>query len=147
MHNTNILLQKQAGAEEREDQIPRCAVCGYQAPDPVREVVHGTDGPHAVIATTLYQELPKARKKILAFADGRQEAAFFAWYLEDSYKHILGRNLLQQVVKKQHAQAPDGSSLEDIATGLRDVFKDRNVFPSATSDLQLRREAWLASYR
>lgn len=145
-HNANILLEKQAGAEEREDQIPRCAVCSYQAPDPVREVVHGTDGPHAVIATTLYQELPQSRKKVLAFADGRQEAAFFAWYLENSYKDILGRNLLLKVVQQQSAHAPAGSSLQDLAIGLRDVFRDRSIFPPATSNLQLRREAWLALY-
>ncbi len=146
-HNAQILLQKQEGAEEREDQVPRCTVCAYQAPDPVREVVHGTDGPHAVIATTLYQNLPEARKKVLAFADGRQEAAFFAWYLEDSYKDILGRNLLLKVVQKQSAHSTEGSSLRDLTTGLRDIFRQRNVFPPTRSDLQLRREAWLALYR
>ncbi len=34
-----------------------------------------------------------------------------------------------------------------MATALRDVFRQKNVFPPATSDLQLRREAWLALYR
>lgn len=87
------------GAEERADQIPRCVVCGYQGPDPVREVVHGTDGPHAVIATTLHQKLPEDRRKVLAFADSRQEAAFFAWYLADSYKDILSRNVIRRVAE------------------------------------------------
>jgi superfamily II DNA/RNA helicase len=146
-HDASILVQKQTGAEEREDQIPRCAVCGYQAPDPVREVVHGTDGPHAVIATTLYQSLPQTRRKVLAFADGRQEAAFFAWYLEDSYKDILHRNLLLKVAQEQDSDSSEGSSLEDLATGLRDFYRRRSVFPAATSDLQLRREAWLGLYR
>ena len=59
----------------------------------VREIIHGTDGPHAVIATTLFRNLPERRRKILAFADGRQEAAFFAWYLENTYRAILIRNL------------------------------------------------------
>jgi superfamily II DNA/RNA helicase len=146
-HNTNLTLQKQAEAEEREDQIPRCAVCGYQAPDPVREVVHGTDGPHAVIVTTLCQELPQTRKKVLAFADGRQEAAFFAWYLEKSYKDIRDRNLVLKAVQRQAADTPEGSSIQDLATGLSELFRERNVFGAATSDLQVRREAWLASYR
>ena len=95
-----IFLQQQSRAKEREDQVPRCAVCGYHR-DPVREVMHGTDGPHAVIATTLYQELAEDRKKVLAFADGRQEAAFFAWYLEDSYNKILGRNPLLKVAQSR----------------------------------------------
>jgi len=146
-HNATILLQKQKEAEEREDQVPRCTICGYQAPDPVREVVHGTDGPHAVIATTLYQNLPASRKKVLAFADGRQEAAFFAWYLEDSYKDILARNLLLKVVQEQGVHSPEGSSPRDLATGLRDVYRRKNIFPPAASDLQLRHEAWIALYR
>jgi hypothetical protein len=84
---------------------------------------------------------------VLAFADGRQEAAFFAWYLEESYKDILGRNLILKVVQEQASHSSEGSSLRDLATGLRDVFRQKHVFPPATSDLQLRREAWLALYR
>lgn len=143
-NGVEIGLLKQKQAEEKEDQVPRCAVCGYRGHDPVREVVHGTDGPHAVIATTLYQELPEKRRKVLAFADGRQEAAFFAWYLEDSYKDILARNLILRVVQKQTSHSSEGSSLQDLAAGLREVFRKERLFPSATSDLQLRREAWLA---
>jgi len=146
-HGTSIDLVKQEQAEEKEDQIPRCGVCGYQGPDPVREVVHGTDGPHAVIATALYQELPPGRRKVLAFADGRQEAAFFAWYLEDSYRNILGRNLILKVVQEQASHCSEGSSLQDLATGLRDVFRQKHVVPPATSDLELRRETWRAVYR
>ncbi|MGC8744490.1 MAG: DEAD/DEAH box helicase [Verrucomicrobiia bacterium] len=146
-HGVEIHLLKQEQAKEKEDQIPRCVVCGYQARDPVREVVHGTDGPHAVIATTLYKELPKNRRKILAFADGRQEAAFFAWYLEKSYKDILSRNLILRVIQTQALHSSEGSSIQDLATGLRDLFRQNNVFPPATSELQLKREAWLALYR
>ncbi len=146
-HDAPIFLEEQEAAKEGEDRIPRCAVCGYQAPDPVREVIHGTDGPHAVIATTLHQNLPEGRKKVLAFADGRQQAAFFAWYLENSYKDILRRNLLLRVVRRQAVHSPVGSSLEDLSSGLRDIFRERNAFPPATSDLQLKREAWLSAYR
>ena len=85
-HNNSILVATKGTSSEKEDQAPECIACGYRAADPIREVLHGTDGPHAVIATTLHQHLPKDRKKILAFADGRQEAAFFAWYLEHLIK-------------------------------------------------------------
>jgi hypothetical protein len=91
-HGVQIDLLMQQRVAEKDDQARRCVVCGYQGRDPVREVVHGTDGPHAVIATTLFHELPEDRRKVLAFADGRQEAAFFAWYLEESYREILSRN-------------------------------------------------------
>jgi len=146
-HTNSIRVEQQEGAEEREDQVPRCSACGYRAPDPVREVVHGTDGPHAVIATTLYQRLPKERRKVLAFADGRQEAAFFAWYLENSYKDILNRNLILKAVNRLKPHTNEGLSLRELATALRDIYRENNVFPPAMGDLELRREAWLSLYR
>jgi len=128
--------------EDRKDQLARCSVCGYHAAgrDPVREVVHGTDGPNAVIATTLYRQLPEDRRKVLAFADGRQQAAFFAWYLENSYRDILSRNLIFRVGKELASYAPAGLSLRELAIGLRDLLKREKILPAATGDLELRRE-------
>jgi len=146
-HANSILVEQQEDAEEKEDQIPRCSVCGYRAPDPVREVVHGTDGPHAVIATTLCQKLPPERRKVLAFADGRQEAAFFAWYLENSYKDILNRNLILKAAKALSPHIQEGLSLRELAIALRDVYRKNNMFPPATGNLELQQEAWIRLYR
>jgi len=146
-HANTILVEQQEGAEEREDQVPRCSACGYRAPDPVREVVHGTDGPHVVISTTLYQRLPEDRRKVLAFADGRQEAAFFAWYLENTYKDILNRRLILQAVQKLNPHTREGLSLREVAAELRNVYRENNVFPPTTGDLELRGEAWKSIYR
>jgi len=144
-----VVKEESPPDEDRADQMAKCGACGYNAAgrDPVREVVHGTEGPHAVIATTLYQTLPEKRKKVLAFADGRQEAAFFAWYLEDSYKDILSRNLILKVVQQLNPHASEGLSLRELSTGLRALFRERKVFPPATGDLELRRDAWLCLYR
>jgi len=150
-HNNfiRVVKEKSHQDEDRADQLAKCGACGYTAGgrDPVREVVHGTDGPHAVIATTLYKALPEKRKKVLAFADGRQEAAFFAWYFEESYRDILNRNLLLEVARRLGPHTWEGLSLRELATGLRDLFRERGVFPPATGDLELRREAWLSLYR
>jgi hypothetical protein len=150
-HDSLIWVVKEESApdEDRADQMAKCGACGYSAAgrDPVREVVHGTDGPHAVIATTLYQTLPERRRKVLAFADGRQEAAFFAWYLEDSYKDILSRNLILKVVQQLNPHTSEGLSLRELATGLRALLRERKIFPLAMGDLELRRGAWLAFYR
>jgi superfamily II DNA/RNA helicase len=145
-HSNSILIEQQEG-KEGEDQIPKCSVCGYRAPDPVREVVHGTDGPHAVIVTTLYQKLPEERRKVLAFADGRQEAAFFAWYLQNSYKDILNRNLILKAAKALRNGTNEGISLRELAIGLRDVYRKNNVFPPAIGDLELGRESLISLYR
>jgi hypothetical protein len=146
-HDRPILVEEQAAAREREDQVPRCSACGYQAPDPVREVIHGADGPHAVIATTLYQRLPEDRRKVLAFADSRQEAAFFAWYLDQTYRDVLNRNLTYQALDSLAAHASNGLTLRELATALRDSYREKRVFPPTYGDLELRREAWLRLYR
>ncbi|MFH2103572.1 MAG: DEAD/DEAH box helicase [Chloroflexota bacterium] len=131
----------------KEDQLPKCSVCGYQGPDPVREVIHGTDGPHAVIATTLHQNLPPNRRKVLAFADSRQEAAFFAWYLQKSYEDIRDRNLILQVVRNLAPHTGEGLSPNELVTGLRDLYRESNVFEASIGGIDLKRKAWLALYR
>ncbi|WP_174582553.1 DEAD/DEAH box helicase [Candidatus Methylacidithermus pantelleriae] len=148
-HFIRVVKEDPPGDEDRADQLQKCGACGYAAAgrDPVREVVHGTDGPHAVIATTLYRALPEGRKKVLAFADGRQEAAFFAWYLEDSYRDILSRNLLLRVSRKLSPHTQEGLSLRELASELRNLFLEQQVFPPATGDLELRRKAWISLYR
>ncbi len=150
--HTNIITvvkEDPPTAEERADQLERCGACGYTGGgrDPVREVVHGTDGPHSVIATTLYKELPESRKKILAFADGRQEAAFFAWYLEDSYKDLFNRNLILKAARKLYPHTSEGLTLREIAHELLSLFEEKQVFPSSMGSIDKRREAWLALYR
>ncbi len=150
-HNNSIHVVKEEPPkdEDRADQMAKCGACGYNAAghDPVREVIHGTDGPHAVIATTLYQKLPKDRRKVLAFADGRQEAAFFAWYLENSYKDIFNRNLISKAANVLSPRTQEGLSLSELAFGLRDVYRENAVFPPAMGDLELQREAWIRLYR
>lgn len=146
-HINSILVEQQEEVEEREDQVPRCGVCGYRAPDPVREVIYGTDGPHAVIATTLYQRLPEGRRKVLAFADGRQEAAFFAWYLENSYKDILSRNLVLKIVRSFPRYPVDGINLYTLTDkafhDYRDSFKEKE----SDDEPQIRKNIWRALYR
>lgn len=152
-HNNSILVITKETSREKEkddgekDQAPKCISCGYKGSDPVREVLHGTDGPHAVIATTLHQYLPKDRKKVLAFADGRQEAAFFAWYLEQSYKDIRNRNFIHKAVKNAALHTSEGISLRDVSKGLRDLFKEEKVYGASKSPTELLREAWIALYR
>lgn len=146
-HKQTVRVEQQEAAAEREDQIPRCSSCGYRAADPVREVVHGADGPHAVIATTLFKRLPVSRRKILAFADSRQEAAFFAWYLDATHHDVLSRHLIYETLERLCRHAPEGLTLGELAVELIRSFKEREVLPPSAGDLELRREAWLRLYR
>jgi hypothetical protein len=148
-HSIRVVKEESSPDEDRADQIARCSACGYNAAgrDPVREVVHGTDGPHAVIATTLFQILPEKQKKILAFADGRQEAAFFAWYLEDSYKDILSRNLTLKIARSFTQFPVMGISLSTIADQAFSKYHDAYKYQSTDDEPTIRKNIWRAFYR
>ena len=133
--------------EDRADQIQRCIACGYNAAgrDPVREIIYGADGPHAVIATTLYQELE--RKKVLAFADGRQEAAFFAWYLDHSYKDLLSRSSVLHIAQSFAKFPVEGISLSTIADRALQKYREAFRARQADDELTIRKNIWRALYR
>jgi superfamily II DNA or RNA helicase len=144
-HGRFIEVVEEELREEHQDQMRTCGACRYQGPDPVREVVHGTDGPNAVVATTLHRSLPVGRKKILAFADGRQEAAFFAWYVQDSYNALRDRNV---VLRSARSLAESGAvSLKTLARRVREEMRTQGIIGESTDDLDALHGAWVAVYR
>ncbi len=131
--------------KDHPDQLRQCEACGYRrggVGDPVQEIVHGSDGPNAVIATALLELLPEKRRKVLAFADSRQEAAFFAWYAEDSYRRLLDRNLIFRAARD--AAAGEGLSIEDLASRLRRIGERAGLFEASDTAESHRRSVLTA---
>ena len=129
--------------EERKDQLKKCEVCGYRRGDPVREIVHGTDGPNVVIATALHGLLSEENRKILAFADNRQEAAFFALYAEDGHRKILPRNLIWRALTHGNGEV----SLDGLANSLQKICDDKQVFFESQGAADREREVRAMIYR
>jgi ATP-dependent helicase YprA (DUF1998 family) len=87
-----------------------CLACSSRTSgEIVTRFVTGTDAPVAVVATDLYQELPRSAdgrlaervgegRKLLMFSDSRQDAAFFAPYLERTYRRAVQRRLIAGAV-------------------------------------------------
>src|SRR5690606_26079874 len=148
-HEDRIVLvaERPPDDEDRADQVVRCGACGYRSQDPVREVVYGADGPNAVIGTTLIRSLPEGRQKVLAFADGRQEAAFFAWYMERSYTDLVTRNLFYRTLKRLQPLARGGLSLSDLVSELVPELKQIGAFPASASQLEILRGVWTRALR
>lgn len=138
-HGETLRLVFGEERESHEDQLRRCGRCSNRAPDPVREITHGTDGPNAVIATTLHQLLPESRRKVLAFADGRQEAAFFAWYLQDTYEAIHSRVLILRALREIANTDAAEVGIGELALEMREQLKS-----GGGSDPRTDRE-WLQS--
>ena len=128
-----VRVKKCKSHKDRADQLKQCETCGYQRGgigDPVQEIVHGSDGPNAVVATALHELLPEDRRKVLAFADSRQEAAFFAWYAEDSYQKLRDRNLMLRAVKAGQVD-PEGLSIDDLKNRLLKQWEQAGLFGGA----------------
>ena len=129
----SVRVKKCESHQDRADQLKRCETCGYQRSgigDPVQEIVHGSDGPNAVIATALHELLPEERRKVLAFADSRQEAAFFAWYVEDSYEKLRDRNLMFRAMKGGSVD-PSGLSIDDLRNRMLRQWDNAGLFVRA----------------
>ena len=149
-HNNSItVVREESSNEDGNKQISRCGLCGFTGGnrDPVRSIIYGTDGPNVVIVTSLFQLLPEGKKKILAFADNRQEAAFFAWYLEDSYKEIARRNAMYKILYGIGKYPSDGLSL----VSLFDLAykRSKNYFQDQLSDDEstIKKKIQIAFYR
>ena len=128
-----IPVRKSDADEKNPDQLKQCERCGYRrggVGDPVQEIVHGSDGPNTVIATALHELLPEDRRKVLAFADSRQEAAYFAWYAEDSYEKLRDRNLILRAISSEPV-ADEGLSIDDLRNRLLRQWDNAGLFSGA----------------
>ena len=79
--------------------------------------------PNAVIATALHDSLhvfttKRRDRKILAFADSRQEAAFFAWYIGNSYEKLRNRNFIMRAINADKVDK-NGLSIKSLENRLR----------------------------
>ena len=139
-------VQRCENRADHPDQLKECAQCGYTrggVGDPVQEIVHGADGPGAVLATAVHSLLAPEARKILAFADSRQDAAFFAWYAEDSYTTVRDRNLMLRALRMNRYPSSAGRSplsVEDLGQRLMRVRQECSVNPASdTMETQMRR--------
>jgi len=124
----------------KSDILNVCHFCGLRSVNIVREFIFQQDAPTAVLATALFQHLKKKEpkeKKILIFSDSRQDAAFFAPYLESTYKRILFRRLIVEAMEKNGSRNP--YTLEKLYNDLVDLVKKRNLLPPGTDE---RKELW-----
>ncbi len=140
--NAAVAVMRCESHRNEPDQLKKCEMCGYQrggVGDPVQEIVHGTDGPNAVIATALHELLPPDRRKVLAFADSRQEAAFFAWYVQDSYESLRDRNLILRAIRREPVDA-EGLSVDDLTSRLSKEWSLAGLFARADTQETRTRE-------
>ena len=144
-----LRVRKCENHPDHADQLEQCEACGYRRGgigDPVQEIVHGSDGPNSVIATAVHELLPDDRRKLLAFADSRQEAAFFAWYAENSYAKLRDRNLLLRAIRAEDVDF-EGLSIEDLRNRLLQIWDQVGLLGEAETREQRNRQVLTAILR
>lgn len=143
-----------ARTQPGQSGIRRCLACARRSSgDIVGRFMTGSDAPVAVIATDLYQEIPASTdeasahavgrgRKLLTFSDSRQDAAFFAPYLERTYNRAVQRRLIQINVERLQDDEP---CLEDLLGPIRKQAEQEFVLdPEKSRATQNRRVSeWL----
>jgi len=138
--------------------LVRCTSCStYNKSGVIYRFLTGQDAPVSVLAGALYEHVPPARneqereypgegRKMLIFSDNRQQAAFFAAYLERAQKKILQRRLITTMLRKQ-AQFTQEEPLQfsDCLPPLKKLADHYGIFTETTSDKNKRIElaSWL----
>ncbi len=125
--------------------LRRCVTCGARRHDGVvSRFLTGRDAPVSVLATSLYQLLPPAEegraselpgqgRKLLVFADSRQDAAFFAPYLERTYSRILRRRLILKALTEDPGGRTGRLRLQDLVPRVLEEAEEAGVFTAGQS--------------
>ena len=92
--------------------VPRqCPSCLNNHGSVASRILTGKEVPVAVLATSLYQKIPASSKpeemhypgdgrKLMMFSDSRQDAAFFAPFMDNTYNKFKQRRYLVQALQK-----------------------------------------------
>lgn len=139
----------------RSSESPRrCVQCGGNRARLIRRFESGNDASVAVLVTALYPELPAPTadqsnlpgggRKLLAFSDSRQQAAFFAPYLENSYARLMQRRLLFSAIEKGQFNGR-AAATKDIAALTSKAASAAGVYAASETELSRQRisETWL----
>lgn len=143
----------------------KCSYCGLGH---FNRFYLGNEAATAVLATALFEELPvkaikdydgdveverQGGKQFLAFSDSRSDAAFFASYLDKSYKEFLRRRgVVHLIVENKQGFINQPVTVDEFINKLSKLFIENGSFKEKLSydtfshylkELSLR-NAWIA---
>ncbi|HDI10357.1 MAG TPA: DEAD/DEAH box helicase, partial [Euryarchaeota archaeon] len=122
--------------------LNKCYVCGSRSIDAIRRFILRRDALTAVLATALYHNLSKSdrkSRKILVFSDNRQDAAFFAPYLDFTHKRILFRRLMVRAIEEASL---DDYGLNSLCDDLLEQANSAKIFDDSLDEREKRKEVW-----
>jgi len=145
------------------ETLHKCPVCTRLSPGNavVGRFLMGKDAIPSVLATAIYQQLPdiaveaktnpvpknddpwaqtpapvasaSSKRNLLIFSDSRQDAAFFAPYLMQTYNKILRRSLIIEALEENRdAIFQNEWRITDLIPPLQKKAKQLDLFPDST---------------
>ncbi len=162
-------IRLQLVAREPQQDASYCLSCRARGSDIISRLMVGNEAAASVLVTSVYQNLPKRplhqrshgagldsrrtmfegaehdemTKRLLLFADSRQDAAFFASYLQRTYDRILRRRLIVEVLRRNAQDiAREGWRLQDLVGPLMTEAESRRLFSMRQSPVERRAEIW-----
>ena len=149
------VMQKVVRINRAGEVIKKCVQCGSSRPRVIRRFESGNDASVSVLTTALYPEIPASTegdesflrgggRKLLVFSDSRQQAAYFAPYLENSYGRLAQRRILFAAAQKAQFE-DEPARVKDIAAVSRKLGTDGRFFDPKDTALanQTHAETWL----
>lgn len=130
----------------------------------IRRLQLGYDAATAVLATSLYEQIPehtttfedvkdsiktkglfgvskscisrkeKTGSQFLVFSDSRQGAAKFACHMDVSYKEFLRRRGIWNIVRQESANYPNGMTVSELVSLLDNYYSTLRLFRDSNAD-------------
>ncbi len=133
--------------KSKESGMVRCPACSYGE---LRRFYLGSEAATAVLATALYENMPSEKtRQFLCFSDSRGDAAFFAPYMERTYRDFLRRRGIWFVAQQHREELqreawPLGTFADELARYF-DVNRTFAVLGKSETLAPIsRRNAWIA---
>jgi hypothetical protein len=139
--------------------VNTCLKCGNHSINIVKEFRTADDPATEVLTRSLYQCIPPNKqekieddlfgenenidedllgRKLLVFSDSRQEAAFFASFLQAKYNNILWRNAIITTLEK--LQKYEDIRIDSLANEVVKYGKQKNLFENGLDDLEKQKQ-------
>lgn len=161
--HSNHLFIKLRRAKMRKSGSAVCPACEFGS---FRRFYLGYEAATAVLGTALYEQLPEyenipeptlketkgagffgiveekksakiARaRQYLAFSDSRTDAAFFASYMEKSYREFLRRRGFWQICEEMLDQGRSVLTVREVASALSRLFENNGSFVEIGQELE-----------
>jgi ATP-dependent helicase YprA (DUF1998 family) len=120
----------------RLSSCPSCSTPGFtiggRLIEPARKVQAVTVSDVHILAQAMINAAPDGHKKLLIFADSRQDAAFQAGWMQDHARRIRLRHMMYSIIAGSDKPLP----LDGITDKLMEMFrKDQNLIDSLLPEL------------